>query len=214
MIRGVIFDLDGVVADTERLQWTAYRQVLLGFGVDVGLEEYGRHWIAGGFGPEYACRTYALPITPDELRARKAPLYQTLLREGLTACPGAAEALARLHATHRIALATNTARAEVAFILARLGVASFFHETVAREDYVHPKPAPDAYLTAAARLGLAPAECAVVEDTERGIRAAVAAGTRPIAVPNDLTVDNDFSGATRRLTHLDQLTAELLAQLG
>ena len=214
MIRGVIFDLDGVVADTERLQWTAYRQVLLGFGVDVGLEEYGRHWIAGGFGPEYACRTYALPITPDELRARKAPLYQTLLREGLTACPGAPEALARLHATHRIALATNTARVEVAFILDRLGVASLFHETIAREDYVHPKPAPDAYLTAAARLRLAPAECAVVEDTERGIRAAVAAGARPIAVPNDLTVDNDFSGATRRLTHLDQLTAELLAELG
>lgn len=214
MIRGVIFDLDGVVADTERLQWAAYRQILRGLGVDVGLEEYSRHWIAGGFGPEYACRTYALPLTPDELRARKAPVYQAMLREGVAACPGAAEALARLGASHRIALATNTARAEVAFILDRLGMGSLFHATIAREDYLHPKPAPDAYLAAAAALGLSPVECAVVEDTERGIQAALAAGARAIAVPNDLTVNNDFTGAARRLAHLDELTAELLAELG
>jgi HAD superfamily hydrolase (TIGR01509 family) len=213
VIRGVIFDLDGVVADTERLQWAAYRQVLRDFGVDVGLEEYSRHFIAGGFGPEYACRTYRLPLTPDELRARKAPVYQAMLRAGVVACPGAAEALARLRGSHRIGLATNTARGEVAFILGRLGIDALFHATIAREDYARPKPAPDAYLAAAAALGVSPAECAVVEDTQRGIRAAVAAGARAIAVPNELTVDNDFSGAVRRLTHLDQLTAELLAEL-
>jgi HAD superfamily hydrolase (TIGR01509 family) len=210
----VIFDLDGVVADTERLQWAAYRHVLRELGVDVGLVEYARHFIAGGVGPEYACRTYGLAITPDELRARKAPVYRAMLHRGVAACAGAPEALARLGRTHRIALATNTVRAEVAFILERLGVASRFHAVVTREDYVRAKPAPDAYLAAAAALGLAPAECAVVEDTERGVRAAVAAGAHAIAVPNDLTRDNDFTGATRLLTHLDQLTADLLAELG
>jgi HAD superfamily hydrolase (TIGR01509 family) len=213
VIRGVIFDLDGVVADTERLQWAAYRQILRELGVDVGLEEYSRHWIAGGFGPEYACRTYRLSITPDELRTRKAPLYQAMLRAGVAACPGAPEALARLRSTHRIALATNTARIEVAFILGRLGVESLFHATIAREDYALPKPAPDAYLAAAAALGLPAKECAVIEDTQRGIRAALDAGAHAIAVPNDLTRDNDFTGATRQLAHLDQLTAELLAEL-
>jgi HAD superfamily hydrolase (TIGR01509 family) len=214
VIRAVVFDLDGVIADTERLQWAAYRTVLRELGVDVGLEEYGRHFIAGGFGPEWACRTYALPITPDEIRARKAPVYQALLHAGVEACPGAPAALARLRPTHRIALATNTARREVGFILGRLGVDALFHATVAREDYVHPKPAPDAYLAAATALGLTPRECAVVEDTERGVRAALAAGACAIAVPNDLTVANDFTGAARRLTHLDQLTAELLDELG
>ncbi|HUE30747.1 MAG TPA: HAD family phosphatase [Verrucomicrobiae bacterium] len=213
MVRGVIFDLDGVLADTERLQWQAYRRVLGDYGVDVGLEEYRRHWIAGGFGPEYACRTYALPIGPDELRARKAPAYAALLREGVVPCPGALDALRRLRATHRLGLATNSARAEVAFILERLGAAVFLHATVAREDYARPKPAPDAYLAAAAALGLAPGECAVVEDTERGLRAALAAGTRAVALPSDLTFDNDFAGAARRLAHLDELTAELLASI-
>jgi HAD superfamily hydrolase (TIGR01509 family) len=213
VIRAVIFDLDGVIADTERLQWAAYREVLLPLGVDVGLEEYGRHFVAGGFGPEYACERYALPVTPDELRARKAPVYRALLRDGVAACPGAAATLERLRRTHRIALATNSVRAEVAFVLDRLGVASFFHATVAREDYVRAKPAPDAYLAAAAALGLATAECAVVEDTERGVEAGLAAGARVVAVPNELTLDNDFTGAARRLRTLDDLTPELLAGL-
>lgn len=213
MIGGVIFDLDGVIADTERLQWEAYRRVLAEFGVDVGLEEYRRHWIAGGFGPEYACRTYRLPIGPDEVRARKAPVYVALLHEGVAACPGAIEVLRRLRPTHRLGLATNTVRTEVSFILGHLGVASLFHATVAREDYAHPKPAPDAYLAAAAALGLAPGACAVVEDTERGLRAALAAGARAIAVPSDLTFDNDFTGAACRLAHLDELTAERLARI-
>src|SRR4029453_17430144 len=102
VIRAVVFDLDGVIADTERLQWAAYGEVLREFGVDVGLEEYRREWIAHGGGPEYACRTYALPLSSDELKVRKARVYQRLLREGVTACAGAPAALARLRATHRI----------------------------------------------------------------------------------------------------------------
>jgi HAD superfamily hydrolase (TIGR01509 family) len=213
VVHGVVFDLDGVIADTERLHWAAYREVLLEFGVDLGLEEYRRHWIAGGFGPEHACRTYALPLTPAALRARKAPVYLALLERGVRACPGAPEALARLHPVHRIGLATNTARREVDLILDQLGVAARFHATVAREDYAQPKPAPDAYLAAAVALGVAPADCVVVEDTQRGVRAALAAGMRVVAVPSDLTFDNDFSGAARRLGRLDELTPELLRAL-
>ena len=67
MIRGVLFDLDGVLADTERLHWTAYHRVLLELGVDVGLEEYRHRFIARGGGPEYACEAYGLSLTPDEL---------------------------------------------------------------------------------------------------------------------------------------------------
>ena len=61
---------DGTLADTERLHWQAYRTVLLEYGVDMGLEEYRRHFIAADGGPEYAVRAYALPITPTEVRAR------------------------------------------------------------------------------------------------------------------------------------------------
>jgi HAD superfamily hydrolase (TIGR01509 family) len=210
VIRAVLFDLDGVLADTEPLQWMAYRRVLLGFGVDVGIEEYRRRWIATGHGPEYACRTYRLPITPEELRARKAREYRALLEGDVVARPGAAAALARLGATRRLGLVTNSVREEVELILGRLGMRAVFDATVAREDYARAKPAPDGYLAAAALLGVSPRECAVVEDTERGVRAGVAAGMQVIAVPNELTHDNDFTGCAHRLAHLDALTAEVL----
>jgi HAD superfamily hydrolase (TIGR01509 family) len=208
--RAVLFDLDGVLADTERLHWAAYRSVLAEYGVDVGLEEYRHRFIVDGGGPEWACRTHRLPLTPDELRARKAPRYLVLLREQISARPGARAAVARLHATHRTAVATNAERAEVDFIVDRLELASLLDATVARQDYARAKPAPDAYLAAAHAVGLPPAECVVVEDTPRGMRAALAAGMRVIAVPNDLTFDADFTGCTHRLTSLDQLTAKLL----
>ncbi|TMA38280.1 MAG: HAD family phosphatase [Deltaproteobacteria bacterium] len=213
MIRAVLFDLDGVLTDTERLHWTAYRRVLLDFGVDMDIEEYRRWFIARGIGPEYTCKTYRLPVAPDELRALKAPVYRTLLEEGVRPMPGAREALARLAPSHRLALATNTARVEVDLILGQLGLASFLRPTITREDYVRAKPAPDAYLAAVAALGLAAAECAVVEDTERGAAAALAAGIPVVAVPNDLTFDNDFTGCACRLASLDELTAELLGRL-
>ena len=213
MIRGVLFDLDGVLADTERLQWAAYRTALREWGVDVGLEEYRREWIRSGFGPEYACRQYRLPITPDELRARKGPHYQTLLQTDLAPMPGAADVLHRLRDAFRLALATNTGRDDTAFILDRLGIAALLHAAVVREDYDRPKPAPDAYLAAARALGVAPDECVVVEDTERGTRAGLAAGMRVIAAPSDLTFDNDFTGCIHRLASLDELTPALLRAL-
>ena len=213
MISAILFDLDGTLADTERLHWQAYRTVILEHGVDIGLEEYRRHFIAADGGPEYACRTYRLPITPAELRARKGILYRGLIEPGVPSMPGARSALERLGATRPLAVATNTVRDDAWLILRHLELDGLLRATVVREDYARSKPAPDAYLTAAAVLGLAAAECAVVEDTERGLRAGLAAGMRVIAVPSDLTFDNDFTGAACRLPGLDALTEDVLARL-
>jgi HAD superfamily hydrolase (TIGR01509 family) len=213
MIRAILFDLDGTLADTERLQWRAYREVLLEHGVDVGLDEYRRHWIAVEGGPEYACRTYALPYGPAELRERKTARYRALIQGEVPPCAGAVAALERLRPTHQLAIATNTVRAELDYLLAKLGMTGLLHHTIAREDYAQPKPAPDAYLTAARVVGVPAAECVVVEDTQRGMRAGLAAGMRVVVVPSELTFDNDFTGASARLAHLGELDAELLARL-
>ena len=84
---------------------------------------------------------------------------------------------------------------------------------IAREDYERAKPAPDALPGGGAALGLEPAACVVVEDTPRGLAAGRAAGMPVVAVPSDLTADADFTGATRRLAGLTELTPELLAGL-
>ncbi len=213
MIRGVLFDLDGTLADTEPLQWEAYRSVLRPFGVDVGMEEYRRHWIAVEGGAEYACRTYRLPIDVAELRARKAVAYRALLEGAITPRPGACEVLDRLAGRYGLAVATNSIRAEALTVLDRLAIRNRFDAIVAREDYDAAKPAADAYRAAARALGLDPASCVVVEDTARGVRAGVAAGCVVVAVPSELTRDNDFRGAACRLEGLDALTGSLLQRL-
>ena len=212
-VRGVLFDLDGVLADTEPLHWAAYREVLLELGVDVGIDEYRHRFISRGGGPEYAVEQYRLPITADELRERKLPRYLALLRRGVQPRPGARAALERLRGGYHTAVATNSVRTEVDLILGALGLAPLLDTVVTREDYRDAKPAPDAYLTAAARVGLGAEECIVIEDTPRGVGAALAAGMRAVAVPNELTADNDFAGCTRRLAHLDELTPDLLRTL-
>lgn len=213
VLRGVLFDLDGTLADTEPLQWDAYRRALRPFGVEIGLAEYRRHWILGGNGAEYACRTYALPIDAAELRARKAGEYRALVARGVPARPGVRAALARLRGAVRLAIATHSVRAETDAVVASLGVGDLLDAVVAREDYARAKPAPDAYLAAARALGLAPAACLVVEDTRRGVEAGRAAGCRVVAIPNELTTEHDFTGAARRLGSLDELTTALLQDL-
>ncbi len=127
MIRGVLFDLDGTLADTEPLQWQAYRTVLAAFAVDVGIDEYRHHWIAVEGGAEYACRTYRLPIDATELRARKTVEYRRLITAGVAPRPGARAVLERLGLACRLAVATNTVRTEAELVLGHLGVREIQH---------------------------------------------------------------------------------------
>jgi HAD superfamily hydrolase (TIGR01509 family) len=212
-VQGVLFDLDGTLVDTERLQWTAYARVLAEYGATVDLDTYRVRFIAAVGGPEWACATFGLPFDAAGLRARKAVVYRQLIEAGVPPMPGARAALERLHPEHRLAVATNTAREDVRIILGHVGFGNLLDAVVARQDYAAPKPAPDAYLAAAAAIGLEPAECVVVEDTPRGLQAGRAAGMRVVVVPSDLTRDQDYTGATARLDHLDELTPAFLSSL-
>jgi HAD superfamily hydrolase (TIGR01509 family) len=213
MIRAVLLDFDGTLVDTEPLQWRSYQRALAPFGVVVGLEEYRRHFIRAAGGSDWACRRYALPVAPDELRERKAIEYAALIPADVRPCGGAETLLERLRGRRRLAVVTNSVRAEVDAILAHLGWTAAFDGIVSREDYGRAKPAPDGYLEAARRLGCIVRDCVVVEDTERGVRAGLAAGMPVVAVPSDLTYDNDFTGCVRRIESLSQLTETLLDEI-
>lgn len=213
MIRALLLDFDGTLVDTEHLQWLAYQRALAPFGVPVGMEEYRRHFIRAAGGSEWACRRYALPLAPHELRERKAATYRALIPQEVRPCAGADAMVRRLVVRRRLAIVTNSVRGEVDVILEQLGWGRTFAVVVAREDYARAKPAPDAYLAAAERLGCGAAECVVVEDTERGVRAGLAAHMLVVAVPSELTYDNDFSGCVRRLGSLAELTDTLLDEI-
>lgn len=210
---GVIFDFDGVIADSEPLQYAAYSEVLREFGVSVTREEYGREWIAAGRGPEYAVERYRLPLTPAEIKQRKNPIYHELLRARVTLMPGVREALERLSPSFPLGLATNSIEADACFVLDRFGLRSYFTALVTRERYQEPKPAPDAFLAAAEALGCNPRNCVVVEDAYKGILSAVRAGCVSIAIPHSFTKNHDFSLADKVVASLDEITVPLVESL-
>lgn len=210
---GVIFDLDGVLIDSEGLQHKAYSRILERYGVSVTQDEYARHWIAQGRGPEYAVEKYGIPLEPDEIRAQKHPIYREILRAEVTLMPGVLAALERLSPRFPIALATNSKADEVAFVMDHFGLRPHFAALISRERYERAKPEPDAFLAAAQALEREPGQCLVVEDSRRGVLAATRAGTPVAAVPNEWTRQSDFSSATRVLAGLDELTVALVEEL-
>jgi len=210
---GVIFDLDGVLIDSEGLWHKATNVVLMDFDVVVSAEDYARDWIASGRGPEVGVAKYKLPITADEFRRRRAPIVERLVWKEAQLMPGAAAAVERLAARHPLAVATNSTAEHAGPILERHGIGRFFKDLLTRERYEKAKPAPDAFLAAAAALALPPARCVVIEDAQRGVLAAHRAGTRCVAVPNEWTRIHDFSLADRVVASLDDVTSALIDSL-
>ena len=209
---GVIFDLDGVLVDSEELYYRSYSEVLARYGVSVTAETYSRIWIQGGKGPEWAVREFGLPMTPEELRLAKQPIYVKLLETELRPIAGARECVRRLAAAFPVVLATNSYAENVEQAMRVLGpdVRACFRDLVTKERFSRPKPAPDAFVAGAAALGLAPGRCVVIEDAEKGLVASRAAGTRCIVVPCALTRGGDFAAADRVLASLDDVTAEVV----
>ena len=210
---GIIFDLDGVLIDSEELQYKAYRQVLGEFGVDVGREEYAREWIAGGRGPEYAVRAYGLPCSPADLRARKNPVYHRIMRDEIRLMRYVVPTLERLSSHFPLAVATNSNTADVGYVMHRFQLLPYFNAVITREAYSGAKPEPDAFLTAARALGQPASDCVVIEDAHKGVLAAHRAGAHIIAVPHAFTAANDFSLADRVIGSLDELTVELVDEV-
>jgi HAD superfamily hydrolase (TIGR01509 family) len=185
-ISAVVFDMDGVLVDTEHL-WDEVREALT--------EEWG-----GRYTPEaqeammgmsshewsrYLHEAVGLREPPevinDEVVRRMLARYET----ELPVVPGAVEAVTRFRrAGMRLAVASSSNRPLIDAVLRRLDLADAFDVTVSSEEVERGKPSPDVYLEAARRLGIDPFMCVAVEDSASGIRAASAAGMRVVAYPN------------------------------
>ena len=133
------------------------------------------------------------------IRSRRDDRYTQLLREGVEVMPGVRETLASLQGQLPMAIVTASGREHFELIHAGLGLLRHFEFVLAAGDYARHKPEPDPYLAAARRLGLDPSDCIAVEDSERGLRAAVAAGMRCLVVPSGFSAGGDFSAADRVL---------------
>lgn len=188
----VVFDMDGLLFDTERLYGQAFRSAgaELGYAVsdEVFIRLIGTSWLGNKaillehYGPEFPA---------EELGTIWMRHFRALIETALPLKPGALELLDALDELGLPrAIATSSSRRTVQHHLDFHGLADRFHEVVAHGDYAAGKPAPDPFLRAAARLGVAPSLCLALEDSHNGVRSASAAGMMTVMVP-DLVAPSD-----------------------
>jgi HAD superfamily hydrolase (TIGR01509 family) len=185
VIDAVVFDLDGLLLDTEQL-WDEVRETLA--------RERGGTWseraqsdMMGMSSPEwsrYMHDVVGLPESPDEIADEVVQRMAGRYRERLPLIPGAKEAVQRLSVRWPLGLASSSNRPLIDLALEVGGLTPYFTATVSSEEVERGKPAPDVYLEVARRLGVDPARAAAVEDSRSGIRSAHAARLRVIAIPN------------------------------
>ncbi|HWE30726.1 MAG TPA: HAD family phosphatase [Polyangia bacterium] len=184
MLRAVLFDLDGTLADTERQNAEAVARVLERAGRPLSDEE--REFVIGHGWHEiyhHLVENGGIKLGYEELM-HKAGVERVGLvdTEGLDVLPGAVDTVRRLTSRYASAVVSGSSRAEVEAVLRVLGVLECFPWFLGAEDTARGKPFPDGYLLAATRLELSAADCLVLEDSTAGIRAARAAGMKVIGV--------------------------------
>jgi HAD superfamily hydrolase (TIGR01509 family) len=183
--QAVIFDLDGVLMDSEQL-WNASKEALV--------REAGGRWkdeaptvMMGMSSPEWSAYLHDELGVPLDAEAINREVVRRMLegyRRALPLLPGAAEAVRALSARWPLGLASSSNREVIDLVLELADFGDAFRVAVSSEEVDRGKPAPDVYVTTADRLGADPARCVAIEDSSNGLRAAAAAGMAVIAVPN------------------------------
>jgi HAD superfamily hydrolase (TIGR01509 family) len=216
VIKAVVFDLDGVLIDSEPV-WEQVRR-----GLVAGR---GGHWavdaqraIMGMSTQEWArylSRDLGVGLPPDEVAALVVDQMAARYRERIPFMPGAVDAVRRLAARWPLGLASSSPPVLIETVLEAAGLRSYFQVTMSTEQVPHGKPAPDIYLAVTAGLGVPPPDCAAIEDSSNGLRSAAAASLHVIAVPHpQYPPDPDaLAAASLVLATLADLTPGAVAAL-
>lgn len=185
-IEAVVFDLDGVLVQSEELWDAARRELAQEHGIewpddatDAMMGMSSREW------SKYVHEEIGVPDPPEEINRKVLEWVEERYRTDLPWIPGAQEAVRRIGARFPLGLATSSNREIIDLVVEVGGFEELFEVTVSSEEVERGKPAPDVYLEVTGRMGVDPTRSAAIEDSTNGLLAAAAAGMRVIAIPND-----------------------------
>ncbi len=216
MARGVIFDMDGVLVDSGPPHKESWRAVARQYGIDLTDEAFERTF--GMSSREIVRKIWGPHITDEEVRRiddEKERIYRDLIRYNVPLSPGARETVARLaQAGYVLAVGTSGPPENLKLVLDASRLGPYFAAAVNGLEVSHGKPAPDIFLKAAERAGLATQDCVVIEDAPVGIQAACAAGMKAIGYVGTHPAERlRNAGAVRVVEHLTDITPELVAEV-
>lgn len=215
-IKAVLFDMDGVLVDSEPLHFEAHKRALNNFGIDLALDDYMDFGVAKGDVNLHkkVSEKYNIKIDIKKVSLLKKKLYREIFNEKAKPRDGILELISRLYGKYNLAIASSGARDAVEFVLERFNLKDRFQVVVSGGDVVNVKPAPDIYLKALELLNLGGDECVAIEDSETGTVSAKSAGIKCIAAPMEFTKNHNFSKADVVIENISDIDDKLLNNLG
>lgn len=213
-IRAVIFDMDGVIVDSEPIESLAWEKVLMEYGKKPIFNNTGLIHAVGKNSLEFVMEKHGINENPEIIRTKKRKIFGELIVENLVPNPGFLKLFKTLiKRKFKLALASNRFEQHVLLIANKLGIKNSFDAIIGQSPEVATKPAPDIFLEIAKILEIDSAYCLVIEDTEHGVIAAKRAGMKVIAVPNKYTMDQDFSKADKMVESLEYIDVKTFINL-
>jgi beta-phosphoglucomutase family hydrolase len=215
MIKAVIFDMDGVIVDSEPMHIEAEKQTLLKYGVKITTAELRTYTgTTAEFEFNDLIRKYKLNTTANTLFNEKEDILFRLLEERTEPTKGVIDLIKNLKQHgFKLGIATSGHRKLARYYLDKLGIEPLFDTVVCAEDIARSKPDPEIFLKAAQRLGAEPTECIVIEDAKLGIEAATRAGMKCIGYSNPNSGNQDLSKANWVVSDFTKLDLQRLLQV-
>lgn len=210
MIKAVIFDLDGVIAESESAHVEAEKQTFLKYGLTISAEElYQYKGTTAKVMFTDLLAKYKLNTTLDEISLQKEKILFKLLKQDAAPTKGVLNLMQELKRRGiRLAVGSSSPRNLVDYVLKKLNITRLFDSIVTADDVEHSKPHPEVFLKVAAKLGLSPHQCLVIEDAPLGVDAAKSAGMKCIGYRNPWNSTQDLSKADIIIDDFSELDLE------
>ena len=214
MLECIIFDLDGLIVDSESLQFAAYRTAFRQFGVDLDIQGWVQ-WHKAEASAERWIRSRGLDLDADEVRSAKKEIYDRLIQEHLQIKPGARALVTELAGHYRLAVASGSRPESIRSCLEKFALADCFEVLLSGTEVPRSKPYPDVYTEALKRMNARAHNTIALEDSPAGLQAASAAGIGCIVCPDSFMPrhENAFSGAALVVESLDEIDRSVVERV-